>query len=690
MPPYYRRRFYTYPRRRKANYFRYKRFRFRPRRWRPRNPIRRRRRKTRVRKRYNFYKRKLKALPLKQWQPELINKCSIKGLFTLFACNEGRGSNNYPQYRDSFVPLFQPGGGGWGIFVFNLGAFFDEFLRVRNYWTVTNVDKPLCRYLYCKLRLYRAENCDYVVYYTTSYPMTDNEFRHADACPSRMLMRKHKIIVQSRQHTHKRPYITKKIRPPKQLINKWFFQRDFVNTNLLMLTATACSLTNYDIGPKDISNNITLTSLNYTKFRSLNFQRQHTTEPYQPTNGTYFYHVDSSKIQWNNPTEMLAGITYGDLTFLGQATRRIEGIPFSSSKTNTWSNYIKPDNSAEWGNVFYESVLHDEVTLLQSNIQPSGLTNALTANKDQKITPTQFTIVTESIFIRCRYNPDKDTGKNTKIYLVPNFQNYNDWTEPQNDQLKFHGFPLWMLLWGWADWQKKLALVNQIDQHYIIIIESEAFEPKLTKYMFLDDEFITNTLEFPDPDPSATNQKPLLHDEQNWYPKFWYQQKSIDKICMSGPATHKFKNKDSIQAHMEYIFRFKWGGTSSTMETIADPSKQPKYPTTDNILSTVQIQNPATDPRDFIYPFDFRRHCLTQKAATRLTKQTDDEPISLFTDPWNPIPYYPQEKDLIQAFIETQSKKEEKAQNIQQFIVLRNQQQLLQQRINRLIIQSTK
>ncbi len=71
---------------------------------------------------------------------------------------------------------------------------------------------------------------------------------------------------------------------------------------------------------------------------------------------------------------------------------------------------------------------------------------------------------------------------------------------------------------------------------------------------------------------------------------------------MSGPATHKFVNSQSIQAHMEYIFRFKWGGTSSTMETIADPGKQPKYPTTDNILSTVQIQNPATDPRDFNLP----------------------------------------------------------------------------------------
>lgn len=139
-------------------------------------------------------------MSIRQWQPQLIRRSAIKGYFTLFYCTPGRISNNFPQYRDSITPPFAPGGGGWGIYVFNLGAMFDEFNRVRNWWTVSNVDLPLCRYLGCKLTLYRAEDVDYIFVYSRYYPMTDTEQKHADAQPSRLLLRKHKVIVQSRQH----------------------------------------------------------------------------------------------------------------------------------------------------------------------------------------------------------------------------------------------------------------------------------------------------------------------------------------------------------------------------------------------------------------------------------------------------------------------------------------------------------
>lgn len=150
------------------------------------------------------------------------------------------------------MPQYAPGGGGgWGIFVFNLGALFDEFLRMRNWWTVSNLNLPLCRYLYCKFRFYKLEDIDYVVTYTNSYPMTDSAQQHADAQPSRMLMRRRKIIVPcKRKKPNGKNYIKKTIKPPKQLVNKWFFQKDFVNTNLLMMTATACSLDYYDISKK--------------------------------------------------------------------------------------------------------------------------------------------------------------------------------------------------------------------------------------------------------------------------------------------------------------------------------------------------------------------------------------------------------------------------------------------------------
>lgn len=683
MPFFYRRRWYrpTYYRRRFNTYQRRRRIRYRQRR--SRNAFRKRRRH-RVRKNF-YYKRKKKlTLSLRQWQPETIRKSKIKGIFTLFACNEGRGANNYPQYRDSFVPQHHPGGGGWGIYVFNLGALFDEFLRIRNWWTVSNVNLPLCRYIYCRLTFYRAEKVDYVVHYTTSYPMTDSDYKHAEAQPSRLLMRRRKIIVQSRQHTNKKPYIRKKIKAPRQLINKWFFQREFINTNLLMLTVSACSLTHFDMPPKAITNNIYLQTLNPYIFQNLNYHQLNTTEPWKPKANTYFYGIELSQTDLTKPTP-LKDHKYGELTFLGQAMRRTEGTSISDSKKNA-TDYFKQENSNFWGNVFHESYIHHEKHIVTSNVQYTQITN-----KDDKIDTTKYTLFTQPIFQQVIYNPDKDTGKNTTIYFVPNFQSLYEWKVPENEQLKFHGFPLWMLLWGWPDWQKKLGLINQIDQHYILIIESDAFEPKLPKYMFLDMEFLDNTLEFPIPNDTGGQNKPLLTDDLSWHPKFLYQQKSIDKICMSGPATHKFINGESIEAHMEYSFHFKWGGTPSTMETIADPSKQPSFPVPNNLTTTLQIQNPATDPRDLIYTFDTRRNYLTQKAIDRISEYKEsDEHLPIFTDFINPQPPPKTEKDLLQTFLETQTKEEEKAQRIQLFQHLREQQQQLQYRIQQLVLQNLK
>lgn len=208
MPYFYRKRWWK-PRARIYKRFQKRKFRFRYRRRRPRKIIRRRYQW--VRRFKKLFKKKRKFLKLGQWQPELIRNSHIKGIFTLFEASPGRFSNNWPQYRDSLYPEWAPGGGGWSILVFNLGALFDEFQRVRNWWTVSNVNLPLCRFINAKFKFYRDENVDYIVHYSTSYPMTDTAQKHADAQPSRMLMRRHKIIVRSKSHNPRaKPYVKKK------------------------------------------------------------------------------------------------------------------------------------------------------------------------------------------------------------------------------------------------------------------------------------------------------------------------------------------------------------------------------------------------------------------------------------------------------------------------------------------------
>lgn len=608
-------------------------------------------------------------------------------MFTLFEGPPGRFANNWPQYRDSLVPRYTPSGGGWGIFVFNLGALFDEFLRIRNWWTVTNLNLPLCRYLGCKFRFYKMEDIDYVVHYSTSYPMTDSAQAHADAQPSRMLMRRHKIIVPCKKRKpNSRNYIKKRIRCPRQLINKWFFQRDFVNTNLLMLTATACSLDDFDISKTQISNNIYLLTLNPIIFKHLNFDT-HNTQGWQPKAGYYLY----ATLEHITPetSKPLGNLKFKDLIYLGQATRRYIGKTINETLQNneTLSKYFQnPDN---FGNIFCDDFIHGTAqgnyTLLVCNVQWSNFATSTT--KESPVPSDKFTVMTESIYETITYNPDKDTGSGNLVYLVPNFQEKLDWEPTANELLEFHGYPLWMLLWGWPDWQKKLAEVQQIDQHYILIIKTQAFTPKRNAYLLIDEPFINNTVEYPPPGTEHNEARPLLTDLLSWHPKFLYQQQSVDAICMSGPGS--CKSQFSIQAHCQYNFSFKWGGSSTTMETIADPSKQRVYPVPNNLPEQIQIENPSTNPETMLFPWDFRRDICTQKAIKRLREyETTDHSLSLPTVSWtNPRPPETQ-KDILETLIKTQTTKEKKKDNLQILQLLRNKQQLLNQQLQQLILES--
>ncbi len=73
------------------------------------------------------------------------------------------------------------------------------------------------------------------------------------------------------------------------MLNQWYFQKDVCNTKLAMITATACSLTDYYLPYKAESNNIGLNALNTNIFKNADFQQPAATTGYSPRNNYYFY-----------------------------------------------------------------------------------------------------------------------------------------------------------------------------------------------------------------------------------------------------------------------------------------------------------------------------------------------------------------------------------------------------------------
>lgn len=612
MPWYWRRNYRRRyrPRRQRRRIFRYNRpWRFRktflrrPRRWRRRQWVRKR-----------LYRKKLRNIKIRQWQPTKIRKCTVKGLKCLFQAGHGRFANNYGQYQLTLVPEKYPGGGGWSLLVFSLTALWEEFEHLNNWWTASNKGLPLVRYHGASLKFYRNDQTDYVVTIRRCFPMTDTPLTHANSHPQRMLMAHKKILVQSKKTQPKGKHYKKVwVPPPAQMLNKWYFQQDICRTNFLMLTTTAVSLDSYYLSHLSDSNNLTIYCLNAHTFQHKGFQEYSKTTGYTPKANTYLYGTKNG----SEPPLVK------ELVFLGQTTILSLGQTLEESKQKS-DTY----NYTYWGNPFHPDYLMLNYRVYKSTTQ---YTNLFTEeNKNKKITDdtikTLLTPVEEPFITECRYAPNKDTGAGNIIYFLGNYREDRGINPPGDKNIQIEGFPLYISLWGWPDWQKKLNYIHRIDSDWFITIQTQFLEPKMAYYIPIDYSFTQGLGPYNTPKENLT-----LSMKTNWYPKFLFQQLSIDEIANSGPGTCKAESTRSIQAQLYYKFKFSWGGCPAPMQDLIDPCSQPKWIAPDQLLQSLQIQNPETPPETEIHDFDERRQTLTKKAIKRIQDYTTTEG-TLFSD----------------------------------------------------------
>uniref|UniRef100_A0AAU7SSP2 Capsid protein n=1 Tax=Betatorquevirus 009A TaxID=3163410 RepID=A0AAU7SSP2_9VIRU len=634
--------FYNYFRRRKYNRYlpyrrRWRRIRRRP----TRKAFLRRKRLYRVRRRRKILK-KLKKIKITEWQPTTIKKCTVKGILCLFQCGINRIHHNWGQYQESYVPVKEPGGGGWSALVINLGALYQEYQHCRNWWTQSNKGLPLARYNGCKLKFYRSYDTDYVVTIQKCPPFVDTELLHLEAQPSRQLMNKHKIIVPNMTRKwYKKPYITKRFSPPALMQNKWYFQQDLCNTNLLLILTSACSLDQYFLPNTSISNNITLIALDTTLFTQPNFATISETTGYTPKNGIYLYASE----QETTPTK------WSDLIYLGNTIRYQQGKPLTSQTLG---------DKSQWGNPFYPDYLENDIKVWYTNKKPPDNF------------PTGGISTVHALYRQCRYNPHKDTGiGNMAFFKSTSISTGNIWDPPKDPELTISGFPLWLLLWGWDDWQRKLKKINQININYYLVILSDFVSPKLPGYIFLDLFFLQHDKHT---DISET-------DKANWHPRLEYQEESIDEICASGPGAPKINHSRSIQAKMLYQFYFKWGGCPAPMQEIKDPCQQGKFPIPNKEQYGLEIEDPKVSKYSHLYYFDEKQEQLTKRAAKRLKSTTIFDESFTDGNKLNPPPKTLSEES---EKSETEEETHQTPEQLQQLKLLRSLRKHIRHRLTKL------
>nr|UHK06699.1 MAG: ORF1 [Torque teno midi virus] len=548
--PFYRRRFQTKTRRKPRRRFRRPKY---------RRAHRRRRNKTRRKVR-----RKLKKIPLQQWQPDKIVKCKIKGIELFLLGAQGKQFACFATDRDDWTPSRNPGGGGFTVDRFTLQSLYTDYTMQKNIWTKSNVMLDLCRYTGCKIILYRHQHTDFIVSWKLQGPFDLDKYTYCNSHPYYlMLHNKYKIVPSRKTKPLGKNYIVLKIKPPKLLQTKWYFQEPFSKFTLLQLTVAACNFSWSYLPPTGVNQQMSFYILTHQFYQKSNWGDP--SDPYNPI-GTMNPNLEI----WTNPEHTQ-----------------------SKTLTITQSTYA---DSISYNSGWFTSQLLKSYGIKSQNVQPISA---------------------------ARYNPILDNGKGNAVWLSSVLNRSYD--KPTRDKdLIIEGKPLWQLLYGFFNFVQQVKKDTTFLRSYICVIQSPALYSgsTLTKDFFvpIDMSFIKGNGPFDQPPTIYQKSKwfPTLENQLETINNIVQCGPYIPKYSNERESNWQLSGK--------YCFYFKWGGTHNPDEAVANPEEQGTYITPTNLQQAIQIINPEKQiPTTIFHSWDYRRGALTKTALKRIREDQETD-----------------------------------------------------------------
>nr|UGV43843.1 MAG: ORF1 [Torque teno virus] len=672
----WRRRWRRWRRRRRVPRRRYR----RPvRRYRKRYTVRRRRRRRgwRGRRRRRLYRRratirrKRRTLVIRQWQPNNIRKCRIRGLLPMLICGHGNSANNYAIRSDDTVPTRTPFGGGLSTVHFSLKVLYDQHLRGLNRWSTSNDILDLARYNGCTFWFYRDLRTDYIVQYNITTPFTIDKDSSPSYHPGMLMQTKHKILVPSYDtHPRGKPKIRVRIPPPKMFIDKWYAQNDLCEVPLVTFVVSLASFTHPFCPPLTENPCITFQVLQnfYNSYIGYNINNASTYEnifkDYLYKEAAFYQQVLVSsyikKIDYNpdgSPTSQNGNTAHPTNQFPSLGTFNTwvtTGITNANGNHNgekgKSKKFITGHTNVHFNFCTYNPNIHELTTLRRYYFHCETAQSVTTKPFDTPHVPQHYTRPTHDnfeyrigafspIFLSpfrtspienwpmayrdISYNPLNDKGVGNKIWYQSITKQDTQFTLP-SCTFVLEDKPLWAMCYGYRDFIKSTRERQDIDFDGLVCIISPYTVPPLYDKDHTQTGFVVY-------DSLFGNGKWLdgsgfipVEYQCRWRVCLAFQQQVLTDIAMTGPFSYKDDYKNTcIQA--KYKFNFRWGGNMLYQQTIKNPCTDGHPTDSHREPRSIQVSDPLTvGPRYCFHQWDWRRGFLGDKALKRMLQKPLD------------------------------------------------------------------
>lgn len=534
----------------------------------------------------------------------------------------------YTNVSEEYPHPKAPGGGGFGSEIISLKWLYQKYLRHNNIWTTSNQYTDLLRYTGGSVTFYRHPHTDFIINYDIQPPFLLNQYTYPELQPQNMLLARRKRILLSKQSKPNGKLKLKiKFKPPKQMLTKWFFQKEFCPYGLIRLSAAAADFNYSNIGWSAQSTVSTLYALNVEFYQVSDWAQQKSGDqdykniPTQ-TYPLWFKFTEKGKTQW-----------YG----------------YQPSDESIYNKY----GSRYFRSVSYTDGMFNPRILFASEVRYGGTSYTKGVTIYDREPPGSHPLA-QLPLIPLRYNPQADHGAHNCIYLTNVLGGrYNKPALSTN--LQFNNVPLWMASYGYWDF----ILQNQADKgvylHSMFVMQAESLETlfqttKNTLYPIIDAEFASGKL--PWDEYLGENAKKL------WYPTANWQKGTLNTLTCSGPLVPKFNDQKASTWELNYSYKFffKWGGPQVQDPHVEDPCTRNKYPVPDTIQQGIQISNPEKQhTQSILHDWDFRRGFVTSTALKRMSEYLETD-----TDFQSDDSETPKKKRRITKEIPAQIQKEEK------------------------------